>query len=154
MDIVTALLGEHAALYALFDYARTQSAVWSACEIHQMARTIESVMSPHARFEDEFLFDRLSVSNAGLQKTLAAMREEHKHLGALLADLRRAKNPPDELRAKLLHLVDTATEHNQVEERVLFDVARHHLAPSVIEDLGLQWARLRGLETPSVYPIP
>lgn len=111
-------------------------------------------MSPHTRFEDEFLFDRLSVSHAGLQKTLTSMREEHKQLGSLLAELSRSKSPPSELRAKLLHLIDAAVEHNQVEERVLFDVARRHLPPAVIEDLGLQWARLRGLETPSVYPIP
>jgi len=144
MNLIDALLGEHAALYALFDHVQRFVAGWDLAQAKQAGSMLESVLALHAQFEDELLFDTLVPEKASLAETLAAMRAEHRHIASSLSTLQEVEEEHNG-RLLLRHVVELAREHFAVEERVLFSLAEQDLGPAMLNELGNRWAKARQL---------
>lgn len=116
-------------------------------ELRECAAALEAVLQAHAIEEDQLLFGALGELPAAVRTTLEAMYGEHQEMRGLLEDLKRERQAL-RARAALARLMELAREHFAVEERVLFDLVRQWLSPERLRELGLQYARRRGLQLP------
>jgi iron-sulfur cluster repair protein YtfE (RIC family) len=144
MNLIDALLGEHAAFYALFDEVENRlPTATTAAEVTALGAPLARALVSHARLEDELLFPVLANADGPggpLEVMHADHQEIHDTLDAALRD-------PDLTGAadSLQAAIDLAREHFAKEEQVLFPHAREIVDASVLEDLGAQWSRLRGV---------
>lgn len=144
MNIIDALLGEHAVLYSLFDQLEENAETATALEgLLRAAEPVVSALLAHARLEEELVFPALR-QQLGPDGLIAIMSDEHQEIDSLLQAALRTDNL-DDASADLIHALNLAREHFEKEEQVLFLDARDALAPTLCEDLGTQWAKLRGV---------
>jgi len=142
MNILDALLGEHAAVVTLFEYIEQGAARMDIDRIHEAGEMLERVLMVHSVAEDRFLFDAAPAAAGGLKDVLVAMRGEHKEMALELTKL-RATSSVAAGRGSLLRLMQMTREHFEVEERVLFPVARKQMSAETLEELGERWKRHR-----------
>lgn len=146
MRITQALLGEHGAIYPLFELIETSTANAGLTELKARAGSLLSAITSHARIEDDLLRPAIQaylpapptaedgtvpptdheVIEAGLSKVLAS---------ANLEDARHA----------LLETVAIARKHFLKEETIIFTIAARELSREVQQQLGAEWARRRGV---------
>ncbi len=144
MKLTSALLGEHAVIYELFDYLRnTILKSDDIRDIHGAGAVVERLLVPHARIEEDLLFSRLEP-HLGQMGPLAMMRAEHRAIDDLLEAARRETNIAA-LRSVIRELLELAYYHFQKEERVLFTMARQCLDEATLTDLGDEWAVSRNV---------
>lgn len=143
MRIVDALLGEHGVFYAWFD-ALEGAATTGAGDPRDQAATLSAALEPHARLENELLFDPALATAAGKGGPLAVVREEHDAIEDLLRAARR-EDEPVRARALLLDAIARARDHFEREERVAFDLATEALGEERMSALGARWAERRGV---------
>ena len=144
MNIIDALLGEHAALLTVFDHIQKFQAGWELPQFHESSLLLESLLATHAILEDELLFDPITGDRGRFADTLRLMREEHDELRRLVGDLKHAETVP-EARRLLNRLIEVTREHFAVEERVLFGMAAEAIGPARLQKLGDEWAVRRQL---------
>ncbi|MDX2151795.1 MAG: hemerythrin domain-containing protein [Bryobacteraceae bacterium] len=149
MNIIDALLGEHAALLTVFDHIQKFSSGWDLGHLRETGSLLESLILTHAYLEDELLFDMIPEVHPGLAETLQAMHQEHRELRGLLRHLQEAENVR-EARGLLKHAMELAREHFAVEERVLFGLAGEVLGEDRLAALGQEWAERRHLSVAAV----
>ena len=144
MKITDALLGEHAMLYAQFDYlAQATPAAESLAVVHSLAAGLTATLASHAHLEDELLFSALDPY-LGPMGPLAVMRMEHDQIEGLLDRIPTTK----ELRQAqglLQQALQVARGHFAKEEQVLFPIAEQALDQGRLAELGVQWAERRGV---------
>jgi DUF438 domain-containing protein len=142
MKITDALLGEHALLYALFDYVRdTALNSDDLRDLHSGAAAIEGLLVPHAKIEEDLLFPRLEP-HLGQMGPLAVMRAEHNEVDELLEAARQGTDIAT-VKSLMSRLLDLAHNHFQKEERVLFAMAGRCLDEAELTELGDEWAEIR-----------
>lgn len=142
MNIIDALLGEHAVFYAMFDQiesAPLQREPLAALAVR--AAQLEAALSSHARLEEELLFSRLEQA-IGPHGPLAVMRAEHEEIEAGLATFGDIAEQGDAV-GRLRDVIVTARDHFAKEEQALYMMARVHLDDGDLERLGAQWAAMR-----------
>jgi hemerythrin-like domain-containing protein len=144
MNIIDAMLGEHAALRTFFNFVEQSSSRWALARWRAAAETMEALLRTHSVLEDELFFDALTAGHSGVQDTLEAMREEHTSLRGMFARLSGVKTAK-EFRRCMTELIDHTREHFAVEERVLFRLAGEKLGTENLTRLGKEWARRRQL---------
>ncbi|HBY60279.1 MAG TPA: hypothetical protein DEH78_10680 [Solibacterales bacterium] len=144
MNLIDALLGEHAALLTVFDHIQKFSSGWDLNQMLEAGALLESLILTHAYLEDELLFDMIPAVHPGLAETLKAMHQEHREMRALLRTLHEAETPR-EARTLIKRAIELASEHFAVEERVLFGLAGEVLGEARLGDLGQEWAERRHL---------
>lgn len=142
MRITDALLGEHAALYDLFEQLRAVAAEGGDMgEFQGAMRMAERVLLSHARMEEELLFPRLAT-HLGPVGPLAVMQAEHDAIDEFVEAIRKETD-----RARVTGLVenllDIASDHFRKEEMVLFGMAQRFLGDETLIELGEQWADAR-----------
>ena len=144
MKLTSALLGEHAVIYELFDYLRnTILKSDDIRDIHGAGAVVERLLVPHARIEEDLLFSRLEP-HLGQMGPLAMMRAEHRAIDDLLEAARRETDIAA-LKSAIGQLLDLAHDHFQKEETVLFPMARQCLGEATLTELGHEWAAGRNV---------
>lgn len=144
MDITDALLGEHAALYELFDHSRdVASRGGGLAELKATVAAVDRLLVSHARLEEELLFPRLEPF-LGPMGPLAVMLSEHRGIDELLEAVRRETDAA--ALADLVHrLIELSAGHFRKEEMVLFGMARRFLDRDTLDELGAEWAAARNV---------
>lgn len=143
--ITDALLGEHGVFYAQFDYLEdlVRHPVESG-QLQHAAALLAAGLIPHARLENELLFDTLEPRLGPPGMPLPVMREEHESIEAGLLLAQRSRDP-----LEVAQLIETAIaaarDHFAKEEEVLFPLAEQTLEESVLYELGREWARRRAV---------
>lgn len=141
MKITDALIGEHAVIYPLLDEL-ARCAFETAGEARGQARVLTAALGSHARIEDELLFDPLEQHLGSGAGPLAAMRQEHDEIEAMLARLCEIEEPV-EARTTATRVTAVARDHFAKEEQVLFPMADQVLDETELGELGAEWARRR-----------
>jgi hemerythrin-like domain-containing protein len=143
MNLIDALLGEHAVLYALFEDLEDRVDSASLDEVRAACGPVTAGLLSHAHLEDELLFPALerALGEAG---PLVVMRSEHQEIDRLLA---RAAVAAERATAcgDIWAALELARDHFAKEEAVLFPMARDALDEAELGRLGAQWARLRSV---------
>lgn len=144
MEITDAFLGEHGALYALFDVLKRSLASANALDsVRTWTALLGGVLVSHAQLEDDLLFTSLDP-HLGPLGPLAVMRSEHEQIEALIAQA-SSYDDLNQARDALLGAVELALDHFAKEEQVLFRIARQALEGPALMSLGAEWARRRGV---------
>jgi len=113
--------------------------------LRDLAATMERNFARHMTAEDEVLFPALARALPGAAATLVPLREEHRELRAMLADLAllvdvRADQDRDEQLAVLARdFADLLRIHIRKEEAVAFRIAEPVLHPDELERLAAHW---------------
>lgn len=144
MNIVDALIGEHAVIRALLSTVAPRKDCKTREEIHFMVSVVQAVLCGHAAIEDEILFDRLSDYPAARNSVLEAMRKEHREIYDTLNAL--SDVGPDDFACRFAAFRSLVEDHFAIEERVLFRITANAIPQAQLEDAALQYARRRGLE--------
>lgn len=147
-DLIDLLLGEHGCILALMAHQERRMARMSLRELQECGAALEAVLQAHALEEDQLLFGALGELPATVRGTLQAMYGEHQQMRALLEELKKQRQAL-RARASLERLMELAREHFAIEERVLFGLIRERITGDRLRELGLQYARRRGMQIPS-----
>ena len=145
MRITDAFRGEHGVFYAQFDLIdRIVPGVGSAAEVRAVAEMLGAALIPHAKLEDELLFNPLEEYAGPDADPISIMRFEHDNIET---SLMRAQTSRDlsEAQGLLLLAVERAREHFAKEELVLFPLAEREIDRERLEELGEQWASRRAV---------
>ncbi len=147
MTLLEALLGEHGALYAIFEHLeQALNDEITLEEIRAKEAVLRSVLISHATLEDELLFPALERA-IGPDGPLAVMRMEHDRIEEALGWLAQVESV-DECRKLLAETLEFTRQHFSKEEQVLFGIARSNLDADQLVDLGREWAERRGVSSP------
>ncbi|QOY89578.1 hemerythrin domain-containing protein [Paludibaculum fermentans] len=146
LDLIELLLGEHAAILALFRSLEQRLPEMGLREMQGAGYSVEALLMAHAIEEDALLFHSLPEKRDSVKRTLDAMFGEHNEQRRLMEELRSAKTT-QAVRKLLSQVMELTREHFAVEERVLFELARKVLGKRKLEELGSEFARRRGLST-------
>lgn len=144
MKITDALLGEHGALYLLFDQLeKTLPQVESLEELQGLVRMFEGALIGHALLEEELLFQPLAVV-AGSAGPLFSMREQHQAMETELLGISQLDDL-NEIMIELSEVIKMARGHFAREEQLLYRIAETQLGLRQLEELGDRWAKARGV---------
>jgi len=144
INLLDALLGEHAVLYRLFNELEQRlDAGIGLAGVQAAIAPVSAALLSHAQIEDEMLFPALE-ERIGPEGPLAVMRAEHHEIDGLLARIGRSGDPGSAV-ADLVAAIELARDHFLKEERVLFAMARQAIGDAELCRLGGQWAELRGV---------
>lgn len=149
MTLLEALLGEHGALYAVFQHLENGITDETSLEdCRAKVAVLRSVLISHAEIENDLLFPALETA-IGPDGPLAVMRMEHDRIEEALGWLAQVETG-EEARKLLAETLEFTRSHFAKEEQVLFRIAEGHLDRAVLEELGRQWAQRRGVESPVI----
>lgn len=144
MKITDAFLGEHAMLYAQFDYLQQATpAAASLAVVQNQAATLTATLASHAHLEAELLFSALDAQ-MGPMGPVAVMRMEHDQIEGLLDRIPAAPDLP-QAQALMGQTLQLARTHFAKEEQILFPMAEQMLEQGKLAELAAQWARRRGV---------
>ncbi len=146
-DLIDLLLGEHGCILALMAHQERRMARMSLRELQECGAALEAVLQAHALEEDQLLFGAPGELPAAVRGTLQAMYGEHQEMRALLEELKKQRQAV-RARASLKRLMELAREHFAIEERALFGLMRQWISPEKLRELGLLYARRRGMQLP------
>ena len=144
MNLIDALLGEHAVLYALFNELEQRiERAGSVAEVQAAVAPVAAALLSHAHLEEQLLFPALE-RGMGHEGPLTVMRGDHHDIDELLAQSAKAT---DQARAvgDVLAALELARDHFLKEERVLFHMARQSIDDVELHRLGGQWAEQRAV---------
>ncbi len=142
VKLTDALLGEHGALYALFDRVEAVTATATrVVQIQEATAALSAVVLSHSNLEEELLFPALET-HMGTAGPLAVMRTEHIEIEQALRQLEAAQNL-DEGADYIARALSILRDHFQKEEEVLFSIARQTLDEETQIRLGKAWAKAR-----------
>lgn len=144
MDIVQALLGEHGALYAQFDYLEEAVPRLPLSVLKAQTEMLAAALQSHAGLEDQLLFAALEpILGAGFPELLG-MRMMHEGIDRGLETCRAAVGDAEAQR-DLLGVIGLARQHFLGEEQTLFPLAQARIPQATRDALGAQWAARRGV---------
>jgi hemerythrin-like domain-containing protein len=138
MKITEILMAEHAVFHNLFDHIEAVAPMArTLAEVKSLAVTMEKLMAPHSKTEDELFIEPLEhcFDQLGHKETF---HHEHELIEAALARLEKMR---DVKAAKklLLGAVAASRKHFDKEERIVFPLAERVLKAKTLSDLGRQW---------------
>ena len=139
MRITQDLLGEHGAIYPLFDIIEETAAAAELAELKIRANSLQSAIGSHATIEDEVLRPAIQA-----YLTAAAGPTDHEVIDAGLSEV-LASTTAEEARRALLETIALARRHFLKEETIIFGIAARELSCEAQEQLGAEWARRRGV---------
>lgn len=145
MNLIDALLGEHAVIRDLIAEVSMLREHLSAETIHVTATLLQVAIGRHSALEDDLLFDRLQISSLGATAALRSMREEHDDIRTELAALEYATDGT--FASRMERLAKRVTEHFETEERILFALASSNLTTEQLAECSALYARRRRLAT-------
>ncbi len=142
MNLIDALLGEHAVLYGLFEqFDQSAAHPNGSPSLRGIIATVTASLLAHAHVEDEILFPALEA-HFGSMGPLAVMRAEHEKIEQTLQEA--AQTEPDaEAAERVRSALAVAREHFTKEEQILFRMARQVLGEEALAQLAERWAARR-----------
>jgi iron-sulfur cluster repair protein YtfE (RIC family) len=143
MKITDAFLGEHGVFYAQFEHIERILAVPVELQrVQDLAALLGSALAPHAKMEDELLFDAFAEE----QRTGAIdlMYEEHEQIEGMIQSIAHMTGA-QEAAETLLDAIAQAREHFLKEEQIAFPTAEEALGADTLEALGQEWAARRAV---------
>jgi hemerythrin-like domain-containing protein len=144
MKITDAFRGEHGVFYAQFDHIEeVLSGTASLDQVRAMAAFLASALAPHAKMEDELLFDTLGEEHRG--GPIAEMYRDHMEIEGLIHSIGGTLDAAM-ASERLLTAIDMARAHFLKEEQIAFPVAEQVLSASTLHALGAAWAQRRAVE--------
>jgi hemerythrin-like domain-containing protein len=146
LDLIDLLLGEHACLLSTFRFLENHIPFMGLEGLHSAAQTVEAQLMAHAIEEDSLLFHSLPIDQRGARETLDAMFAEHNEQRRMLSEL-LATDQLAAARSLFKQVIELTREHFAVEERILFGLAKQVLPAERLNDLGLEFARRRGISS-------
>ena len=160
MNILSALLGEHAVLKQQIDHLERGTAGLSDERLRSAALLLAGAVESHATIEDELLFVPLEASGRMPAGPVAAMRREHEAIEALIAQVSEhgtvaagAAGAAAPLRPVVGRLAQTLLAHFGHEEHALFALAVRVLDAATLDELGARWAARRSVAVGSVRAL-
>lgn len=145
MTIIDGLLGEHAAIYRLFERLEQDLATMTdPVEIRARLVALAGVLAPHADAEDELLFAAVAALPGETPDLLAEMEAEHVRVKAAFAGL-IADPDVAQVKAILPELLAAARAHFLKEESRGFPLAASLLSAAKLAELTKLWAARRGV---------
>ncbi len=144
MNIIPALLGEHAVIYALLNKIERKKQEWNPDETRLAVVVLASALESHAVLEEDLLFKELEPHLGLGSGPLGVMLADHEQIEAILARLALAS--AEEVEPLVTRLIAMTREHFDKEESVLFGLAEKHLATELLEKLGTLWAQGRSVD--------
>jgi hypothetical protein len=139
MTIVDALLGEHGALYPLFDRIEALAENAELPELKLHANLLKSTLISHADLEHTLLRPEIRQ-----RLPQAPGPTDHEQIRAGL-DRVGAAVDEDEARRCLFDTLAKTRKHFRNEESIVFAIARRELHPQRQQELAAEWARSRGV---------
>jgi iron-sulfur cluster repair protein YtfE (RIC family) len=144
MKLTDALLGEHGALYAIFDQLDASLGSMIVPEqVRTAAQLLAAVLLSHAKLEDELLFPALEAQNGPIGP-LAVMRHEHRQIDQAVIAAVEAENAADGIE-RLRIALQLSRSHFAKEEQILFRIAEQTLPAGRLEELAGRWLLARGI---------
>lgn len=147
MNVADTLTGEHGVFHLLVE--QLDDAV-ERCrtldELQRAAAPLAISLLGHARVEEETLFAPLE-QRLGAAGPTQCLRHEHATMDGMLRALFRVREV-ETMRQAIRDVLAITRRHLAREEQVLFDAARATLDAPVLERLGAEWARARGIGQP------
>ncbi len=144
MNILQALLGEHAVFYAQFGYLeQILPTEQDLTVIRNLGGMLGEALASHASLENEILFALLEECLGPLPPVMV-MRMEHDQIDGGLAAVAQAETA-EQARSRLLDTIAAARVHFAKEEQVLFPLAANRLPPEELQRLGAAWAAARNV---------
>lgn len=142
MNLIDALIGEHAVLYSLFDHVEeTLTDMSSLDEVKRATVVLGAVIDSHSEVEEEFLLKHLDRYMTPMG-SLEVVRSEHDELAAITAAIAESTDK-DAAIAKLSQALQLCRHHFSKEEHVLFPIIRRSFDESTLIELGEEWAEKR-----------
>jgi hemerythrin-like domain-containing protein len=142
MNLIDALLGEHAVLYDLFDLLeKTDPSPGRPDPLPGVIVSLSKTLLSHAHLEDELLFPALEA-RIGPMGPLAVMRAEHEEIEGALGEASRSEDAAGTI-ALARSAVAVARQHFAKEEQVLFPMARRALGEEELVRLADRWSAMR-----------
>jgi hemerythrin-like domain-containing protein len=142
MKITEILMAEHAVFHNLFDHIETTvPKVRTLAEVKSLAVTMERLMAPHSKTEDELFIEPLEhcFDQLGHKETF---HHEHEMIEDALARLEKMKDLRG-AKKLLLGAVAASRKHFDKEERIVFPLAERVLKAKTLGELGRQWLARR-----------
>jgi hemerythrin-like domain-containing protein len=142
MKITAILSAEHAVFHSLFDHIEnTAPRLATLAEVKSIATLLETLLCAHSKTEDELLIEPLEhcFEQIGHRETF---HDEHDEIEQELGDVQRVKT----LKAAkklLLAAVESARQHLDKEERIVFPMAERVLKAKTLVSLGADWMKRR-----------
>jgi hemerythrin-like domain-containing protein len=142
MKITEILMAEHAVFHNLFDHIEaTVPKTRTLAEVKSLAVTMEKLMGPHSKTEDELFIEPLEhcFDQMGHKDTF---HHEHDLIEKMLERLEKTR---DLKAAKklLLGALTASRKHFDKEERIVFPLAERVLKARTLTELGRQWLMKR-----------
>lgn len=145
MNLIDALLGEHAVLYAEIRYLEAAlSDMQSIDDIQASIAVFAAGVQSHSNLEDTLLFVSLERQLGAENGVVQSMRRMHADIEAAFERLPGATEP-DVARETAAGAVALAREHFSVEEEACFPLAEDILSEQQLARLGGAWAERRGI---------
>lgn len=142
MKITNILLAEHVVFHNLFDHLdKTVPRLKTLAEIKLLAATLDSLMRPHAKTEDDLLVVPLSHSLEQIGQN-DTFHEEHDEIDQKLGEIQKARQLK-QARLLFLQTIQRCREHFDKEERIVFPMAERLMKAKTLTDLGGDWMRRR-----------
>ncbi len=142
MKITEILVAEHAVFHNLFDHIeKTLPRLKTLAEVKSLATTLDALMRPHARTEDDLLIGPLEHCLEQIGQS-EHFHEEHEEIDARLAEVQKARGPK-QARDLLLRAVLRSREHFDKEERIVFPLAGRVLKAKTLSSQGDEWMKQR-----------
>jgi hemerythrin-like domain-containing protein len=145
MNIIDALLGEHAVLYAEIEHLEAALPdEESVADVHAGVACFAALVLSHSSLEDELLFVGLERRLGAGHGVVQSMRRMHTDLDAAFERLRRTTDL-GEARELASSAVALAREHFAAEEETCFTLAEDALSREQLEQIGRVWVDRRGI---------
>ena len=145
MTIIQVLLGEHGAMYPLFERIEKTAEAADLTGLRLQASLLEAILISHADLEDALLRPEIRqfLPPAVTTADGTPVPTDHELIRAGLADAFTAANE-QEARRCLLDTVAQTRKHFLKEESTIFTIALRELSSQRQKELAAEWARRRG----------
>jgi hemerythrin-like domain-containing protein len=146
MKITEILMAEHAVFHSLFDHIEaTVPGAKTLAEVKSLGVTMDKLMTPHSKTEDELFIEPLEhcFDQLGHKETF---HHEHEAIEEMLARLGTTRDLKTAKRL-LLAALAASRKHFDKEERIVFPLAERILKARTLSELGKQWLTKRHLRT-------
>jgi hemerythrin-like domain-containing protein len=144
VNIIDALLGEHGMLYVQLDHIEQAVSTMESLDLVKIeANALAANLQSHLTLEDELLCARLE-SCLKRQPPAVGCEISHEEIDRGFAQLWAAENL-ETARGHFLGIVGLARRHSFGQEQVLFPLARRMLNGEILDVLGGEWAKRRGV---------
>jgi len=145
MNLIDALLGEHAVFYSNFE--RLEEVARTAEHVEEVRAAVHAVggaLASHANLENELLLGSLA-SRLGEAGPIGIMRAEHDEVEQRVSALEKVQDL-DSARSQISELLALTRAHFVKEEHLVFAMARQLLGHEDLQRLGDLWAHQRHIE--------